>query len=120
MILLNNFTTFTYQYNNSENKFQIWQNLPFFILDFRLRFPGNALNDAFWSISLQQMKLKTSNFRHFMPMACLYVSKAVWCLSHTLKPQNSFSNQSSLKISCTFSLLIKQHINVCKALYCVK
>ena len=40
-------STFTYQYRNSKNKFQIWQNLPFFILDFRFRFPGNALNDAF-------------------------------------------------------------------------
>ena len=56
-------------------------------------------------------------------MACLHVSNAVWCLSHTLKPQNSFSNQSSLKINYFFSVaylqLIKQHINVCKALSCV-
>ena len=40
-------STFTYQYKNSVNNFQIWQNLPFFILDFRLRFPDSALNHAF-------------------------------------------------------------------------
>ena len=59
-------------------------------------------------------------------MACLHASNAVWCLRLSLKPQNSFSNQSSLKISCRYLFsvsylqLIKQHINVCKALYCVK
>ena len=55
-------------------------------------------------------------------MACLHVSNAAWCFSQTPKLvlKSELTEDKLYFFSVSYLQLIKQHINVCKALYCVK
>ena len=57
-------------------------------------------------------------------MACLHVSNAVWCLSHLEIPKlvlkSELTEDKLHFFSVSYLQLMKQRINICKALYCVK
>ena len=102
-------SAFTYQYKNSENKFQIWQKLPFFILDFRLQFPGN-----------EAKKLKFSPIYGHGISACFKCRLVFKPYFETPKLvlKSELTEDKLYFFSVSYLQLIKQHINVCKAKLC--